>query len=277
LWVGIPPDPRHAGHAIILVGHQSQLSRIADVALRGAATLSWRYATTSGTPLPVGGSEAACLRVRPSPQLQWLLTEKAPSVASELKDKLKSKVDTAKFFLGALAVNAGLLVNTNLWTAAGPDQLAVLAVGGVLIFLGLLFAVATLSGYDALNMPPEFWVEGARLKGRAKPGRRSVLRPPSEASVVLFYEMVNVWQRFFIPALVCSLAGVACFLLTLMMSRLDVLLAPAIGAAPATPAPTVVAPMHVKPWIGGALTLLAAAILVFLGYRTRGPKLGLED
>jgi hypothetical protein len=60
-------------------------------------------------------------------------------------------------------------------------------------------------------------------------------------------------------------------------ARLDVLLAPAIGAAPATPAPTVVAPMHVKPWIGGALTLLAAAILVFLGYRTRGPKLGLED
>jgi hypothetical protein len=66
------------------------------------------------------------LTQRPSPTLLWLLTEKSGSLVTELKDKLRSKVDTAKFFLGALAVNAGLLVNTNLWSTAGPGTHAFL-------------------------------------------------------------------------------------------------------------------------------------------------------
>ena len=212
--------------AIILVGHQPELSVLAGTVL-GSGPVT----------LPLGGSEAACIRYVPRrrfrlsrrPRLRWLLTEKGDSLTAEVKDKVKSKVDTAKFFLGALAVNAGLLVNTTIWDKGGRQQWFVLAAGGFLIFLGLLFAIGTLSGYDALNMPATFWSESHRKaprRGKRRdmdPPLRTVMRPPSEAAVLLFYEMVRVWRFFFIPALVCSVAGVSVFLLALLMVKDDAL------------------------------------------------------
>ena len=284
---GTPPTGQEdGGRAIVLIGHQPQLTVIADIVLRGTAKVSWRRVWTRALPLPVGSSEAACLRVDRPRRLRWLLTEKGTPLAKELKDKLKSKVDTAKFFLGALAVNAGLLVNTSVWNSAGSSQLAVLGLGALLIFLGLLFAVATLFGYDALNMPSEFWAEAARLDRRRTaplageiPARRTVLRPPSEATVLLFYEMVNVWNRFFLPALICSVAGVSCFLLTLVMSRFDALHANVPPAASSVPSPPAAGPfpMQRDPWILAAALIVVAAVVVWRFYRERGPKLGLED
>jgi phosphohistidine phosphatase SixA len=258
------------GQAIILVGHQPQLTEIADAVLRKSW---WRRLTVRALPIPLGSSEAACLRLGRSPQLRWLLTEKGTALATELKDKIKSKVDIAKFFLGALAVNASLLVNTNLWSTAGPDQWLVLGFGALMIFTGLLFAIATLSGYDALNMPSEFWAEAARLDawqrrawGTERSGRESILRPPSEATVLLFYEMVNVWRRFFLPSLICSMAGVSCFLLTLVMARLDVLLATPPAARPPAFLTRVIARLDtLLPAVPPDIWIVAAGILVLLG------------
>lgn len=285
LWEYGSRRPRDGdSQAIVLVGHQPQLTELADIVLRGAALPPWRRLTRP-LPLPIGSAEAACLRLDPRARLRWLLTEKGGTLAGEIKEKLRSKVDTAKFFLGALAVNAGLLVNTNLWSTVGLGPLAVLGLGAALIFTGLVLAVATLLGYDALNMPPEFWAEGARLDGRNRKGtgaeplaRGSVLRPPSEATVVLFYEMVNVWNRFFIPALVSSIAGVACFLLALGLARLDVLLGAEPGGIPTAPPGSGPLPtMHPWAWAGAALALLSVALAAAAYYRARGPRLGFED
>jgi hypothetical protein len=140
----------------------------------------------------------------------------------------------------------------------------ILGLGALLIFVGLLFAIATLSGYDALNMPSEFWAEAAhrddwqqRALVTETSARRSVLRPPSEATVLLFYEMVNVWRRFFLPALICSVAGVSCFLLTLVMARLDALLAASREAM--RPRPDI--------WIMAAVVLVLLG--VFIGSRSQ--------
>jgi len=37
----------------------------------------------------------------------------------------------------------------------------------------------------------------------------SVSRPPSQAHVILFYEMVHVWTRLFIPAILSAFLAVA--------------------------------------------------------------------
>jgi phosphohistidine phosphatase SixA len=276
-----PDELEWNGRAIVLVGHQPQLTAIADGVLRR----SWRKPVRRALPLPVGGGEAACLRLGTWPRLRWMLSEKS-DVGAELKDKLRSKVETAKFFLGALAVNAAILLNTSVWSTAGPSQLWVLAGGGLLIFAGLLLAVATLLGYDALNMPPAFWSEAgsggrrdAPLPCDVDPPSRSVLRPPSEASVVLFFEMVKTWTRFFVPALFCSVAGVSLFLLSLVMSRRDLLVAtggrpPAPPPSPATAMPV---PMDGPWWASAGAVLIVVAIVVTVAYRRWGPRLGTED
>jgi phosphohistidine phosphatase SixA len=277
----LPDQPGVVGRAIVLVGHQPQLTRIADAVLRR----SWRRLVRRPMALPVGSSEAGCIRVSRWPRLRWLLTEKGEELAKELKDKLRSKVDTAKFFLGALAVNAGLIVNTGVWGTAGEEQLRVLAAGGVLIFCGLLLAVATLLGYDSLNMPPALWAEPARGTRRRQtpcdvdPPSRSVMRPPSEASVVLFYEMIKTWNRFFVPALICSVSGVSLFLLTLLMARHDALAA--MGSPPPQAstgiATAVPAPMDSETWLSAAGLLVGIAVLAAFAYRRWGPRLGTED
>jgi phosphohistidine phosphatase SixA len=251
-------DPRREGQAIILVGHQPHLTRIANVVLQ-------RFAL----PLPLGSSEAACVGLTPRRRLRWLLTEKPDSLASEIKDKLKSKVEIAKFFLGALAVNAGLLVNTGVWSGVGREQLWVLAFGALFILIGLLLAIATLFGYDTLSMPSAFWAETTHFDQRKKdrvPPRHTVFRPPSEATVLLFYEMIKIWKRFFLPALGFSVAGVALFLMTLVMSRFDALDAKVSPAA-----------MNLQRWIIALAVVAVVAIIIRWCYHKAGPNLGLED
>ncbi len=57
-----------------------------------------------------------------------------PDCGCKLKaiiDKVKSKYDVAKFFLGALVVKAGLVLNANLWDAGDKW-------GAGFLYLGLL-------------------------------------------------------------------------------------------------------------------------------------------
>jgi phosphohistidine phosphatase SixA len=220
----------HAGDAnpntkpvCILVGHQPYLTEIARHLLKGKLP---------GDSLPLDGSEAACLRIDGEHRLCWLITEKPKDLLTDLKDKIKSKYDVAKFFLGAFVVNTGLILNAGVW---GPDGLlhksplidkilAGIAIFAILVSLGL--TAATLFSYDRLMMPERFWSGSSEpgdkrwwerlLDETTSPAKWSVSRPPSQAQVVLFYEMVHVWKVFFIPAVLSAFAAVGLLIVALM-------------------------------------------------------------
>src|SRR5262249_3880201 len=175
-----------AGSAILLVGHQPMLTVLAR-ALAGRRL-------PAGT-LPLGSSEVACLEMRNgrAVALLWMLTEKPPGLRADLKDKIKSKYDVAKFFLGAFVVNAGFLLSSTVWGVQNAWAKAAVLVGFVLPLVALALTAAPLVSYDALLMPTEFWTgasAGARAKRQSlRPKPWSVLRPPSQDQIVLFYEM----------------------------------------------------------------------------------------
>lgn len=248
------------GSAIILVGHQPMLTAVA-----GALT---RKRLPAGT-LPLGGSEAACLEMceGKAATLLWMLTEKSDDLLKDLKDKIKSKYDVAKFFLGAFVVNTGFLFSSTIWGASDAVPLLLIISGFVLALIALALTAATLMSYDALLMPTEFWTEpsagGRRGRRIPRPKKWSILRPPSQAHVVLFYEMIHVWNAFFIPALACALASIASIIVAMVHSHFKLI-------AGREPGLTDLAVM---------IIVAAAALLVplVIYYPHNEPKLGFED
>ena len=190
------------GKAVAAVGHQPHLTRVAKHILGRELPADV---------LPLANSEIACICIGTKPKLLWLLTNKPESLLNDLRDKIKSKYDVAKFFLGALVVKDGLVLNANLWTAGDKWGAEFLYLGLFCSIAGLVLAVATLLAYDSLLMPPDFW--GAAATHKKTPW--SVDRPPSQAQLIIFYEMIHVWKWFFMPSLAFALASIVCFLLVL--------------------------------------------------------------
>ncbi len=190
------------GKAVAVVGHQPHLTRIAKHILGRKLPADV---------LPLANSEIACIRIGKKPKLLWFLTNKPESLLNDLRDKVKSKYDVAKFFLGALVVKDGLVLNTKLWTEGGKWGAEFLYLGLFCSIAALVLAVATLLAYDSLLMPPVFW--GAAATHKKTPW--SVDRPPSQAQLIIFYEMIHVWKWFFMPSLAFALASIICFLLVL--------------------------------------------------------------
>jgi hypothetical protein len=173
-------------------------------------------------------------------------------------------------------VNTGLILNAGVWGRIGPSgnstwiDKALIIAAVVAALMSLMFTAATLFSYDALLMPSTFWSDRSDPakelpRGLRKPRKWSINRPPSQAHVVLFYEMVHVWKVFFIPAIVAAFVAVG--LLVVALARRGV------GAlARDLPGPP------------GAWTIPLAFILVILAfllpwgyYQWRKPKLGSED
>jgi phosphohistidine phosphatase SixA len=250
-WLDRPPTAAGAAganrkSALLVVGHQPQLTEIAKQLLGGKLPAG---------ALPLANSEIACIRAGRASRLCWLLTEKPADLRSELERKIQSKLDVAKFFLAAITLNFGLFLETDLW--GKTDLLGALlwtaALLSALASFGL--TVATLYSYDRLAMPRAFW-GGARTDER---GPWTIARPPSQDQIVLFYEMTRVWREFFTPAMVT--AGLALALLVILFAA-KTLPADALGL----PAGVVL-----------ALLAGAAAIAPAIWYARRKPRLGVDD
>ena len=241
-------DGRPGRLAYVLIGHQPDLSTLAD-----------HFAALPTGVLPVGAAESACVRLARQPhggRLLWLLTNRGSDLFADLRQKIAAKYDVAKFFLGALVLNGGLLLNANLWKLKGDAALALVALGYLFLLLSLGFAVATLFAYDQLLMPTAFWGAG----GKGDPRRWSVARPPSQAQIVLYFEMIHVWVRLFQPAALSAIAALLLFLCALAQDRL----VSSLGSA-----------LNAYTLIGlGGLGALAVAALV---YRANQPSLGTQD
>nr|UXE44870.1 hypothetical protein Hi04_10k_c3826_00007 [uncultured bacterium] len=127
----------------------------------------------------------------------------------------------------------------------GASHTGTSAVGGALAGLGIFCALVAL-GFTA-----------------AKRGR--LLRPPSQAQLVLFYEMVHAWTRFFVPAVTLAFASIAFFVVSL-----------AYRAASDSTARVRLVPLA---WPLTTIALIcAAAFAIGLGvYFWQRPRLGTPD
>lgn len=234
---------------VIVVGHQPSLMHIAQGLLKPGRL-------PAGV-LPIGNSEIACVRLGERPALLWCLTEHAPDLAVELKAKVASKFDVAKFILGALILNLSLYLASDIWQVASLGEALLLGGGMVAAFVGLGFTIATLLAYDRLNMPTTFW--GSAARPSATPRRWSINRPPSSYQLILFYEMSHAWSYFFLPALACAVASLG--LLVAMLAHRHYV----FPGVEATTAPLL---------IGALLLGLLISLVV---YELHKPRLGFDD
>src|SRR5215204_233522 len=284
-------ETRSTRDAYVLIGHQPQLTQIARRLLRRPLPFvdsgdddcdSRRRRLCKTLPLgnslpfnslPLGSSEAACIKFGDKPRLLWVLTEKPEDLLKDLKDKIESKYDVAKFFLGSFAVNTGLLLNAGIWGRPeawrGAPNARLLAYAAIVFALvSLIFTAFTLFSYDSLRMPPSLWAEPSEQSEDSDPPKWSVSRPPSQAQIIIYYAMMHIWSAFFMPAVISALVAIGCLVFALACRDADWL----------PPKPVLSFPL----WgISAAVEIIVFSLLLLLSlllfYQWKKPRLGTED
>ena len=231
------------GNTILVVGHRPQLGWLTREMMRDHGGL-WRAWRTASAPFSLG--EIVCIRFASqryrSSRIRWTISPEDESAVAEIRDKIKSKMETAKLLGGLISLLIAALLGVFLdqkkleglgaikW--AGVSARAAVGVSAVLLFLALVLFVASYYSYDGLLMPSRFWVE-SRPPPRdgswpKKVSRRRqqwlVRRPPRSAAWVLYANMMRVWQWLFTPATVCVGLALAVPAVVLMKPQWWVLL-----------------------------------------------------
>jgi phosphohistidine phosphatase SixA len=239
-------------NAIVIVGHQPLLDWIAlEVGREG---------------IPIARAELVSIEVRRPKldqadpelregELRWVVTpDDGGKALSELRDKIKSKMDVAKVLGGllptALSFLLASLIDPSKLKREPPDPLlwAYLYVALTCLFTASLLYLLTVYAYDQLLMPKRFWSESPGAPDKRP--RWLVWRPPSSATWILYQNMIRVWNSLFVPATGAVLLGLAALSLA------------------------VVHPDH--RWYALGVALLLGA--VFTSYWRRfSPRLGTED
>ena len=247
----VPGDPYIK--AMLLVGHQPMLYEIGRVFCNGKLP---------GEVLPLANGELACLRKKPGEKyfrLVWMLTEKGDDVLNQLKEKVKSKFEVAKFFLGAFIVNNAILLNQNVWEIAQRQNKWVLSFALIAAVASLAFTAFTLFAYDRLLMPFAFWGSKSGTKKNNNPPPWSIARPPGQGHVILYMEMVHAWTYLFMPALVLAYISLSTFMSVIICENLMKICYPC------------------NAWIVVAILAGIAYLLFYIFYKRWTPKLGFED
>lgn len=202
------------GRALMICGHQPQLTWIAGAFLERPV------------PLPLRQSEAACLKIVPRPQLLWAISDYHQKTIDELKEKIKSKMNVAVFFAGFISLLLGVILGQIGWPMTRQDWPWVLFdyFGTASVLLAVALCVATTFAYDRLMMPTIFWA-GEPRRIDEDPPTWTVQRPPSQTHWILYFSMVRIWKRLFIPAVVAFFAGLTCILIGLIEPPLVMMLA----------------------------------------------------
>ncbi|MFB4269192.1 hypothetical protein [Nonomuraea sp. GTA35] len=228
-------------NAVLVMGHQPQLGRLADELARdedGPGRFHLRRLR-----LPIASGEIVCLafaergagRRRRRPRLLWAITPSDIQAEADLREKIKSKVEVAKLLGGVITLLLGVLLTLFLdaarWkaleTAGGPGPAGARLAAGFLLMSVALY-LATIYAYDRLTMPSRFWAESVPLPFRPRlRGRGLVRRPPSSAAWVLYQNMQRIWWGLFTPATISLMA--ALLVLAVVFLRVEGLLLGVIG------------------------------------------------
>ncbi|MEU3355181.1 hypothetical protein [Streptomyces sp. NPDC037389] len=198
------------GRSVLVVGHQPQLSLLADEVLNRRRPLRARR-----PPIPLGRADVVCIAFEDGSraELQWTISYDDSKAADQVREKIQRKMDIAKLLSGALTfgltVIFGVLLKQDQLKALGSRSWSVQAAAVVLLLAAVLY-FATLYAYDSLLMPERFWSE-QRGAGGVRSRHRSwrVARPPSSAAWVLYQNMMRVWSYLFTTATVLTASGIA--------------------------------------------------------------------
>jgi uncharacterized protein YdhG (YjbR/CyaY superfamily) len=163
------------------------------------------------------------------------LRENAKEATKELREKVKSKMDVAKFFAGFITLLVGFVLKDS------GIHSTVSKAGIVFLSASLAFCVVSVFAYDCLLMPREYWTV--------------ISDDESEDSFQdnLQEQMVTSWRWLFVPAVLCFGIG---FLLVLA-SALDLKFAIAEKQ---------------ECWSWGVLLIIALAVPICL-FKLKGPKI----
>ena len=96
------------GNAVLVVGHRPQLSWLADEMMRSYRRLRF----TAGAPFSLGEIVCICFASQPysSSRILWTISPDDESAAAEIRDKIKSKMETAKLLGGLISLLIGALL-----------------------------------------------------------------------------------------------------------------------------------------------------------------------
>lgn len=240
------------GNATLVVGHQPQLSWIADELLRTHRRVLRQ------PPVPIDRAGLVCVALdgesRKRDRLMWAISFDDKEVAQQVREKIRLKMDTAKLLTGALTLGLtvifGVLFDKDQFEGLGARSWAV-QVSAVLLMAAAALYFATMYAYDGLLMPDRFWGERRPASRRRwfNRGRGWLVdRPPSSAAWVLYQNMMRVWRNLFGSASLLVGAGIALL---------------GYGA------------LRLEP--GQALMLVVPAVVIALWVRWSRPVLGSED
>jgi phosphohistidine phosphatase SixA len=248
LLTQVGPAPAQGKGAALIIGHDPGMGYLLTTLLRLNAPRIRRYRDVPA----LTRAELIALRWDRRYWLpMWALTPGASNDISEIKAKIKSKMDSAKVFGGfvtgvltfVISQYATTQPKTTYWAAAREASLTALAVA-ILLYLMTLF------WYDRLLMPSRFW---GVLGGRKEDAVSKVMRrPPSSAVWVLYQNMQRTWRLLFVPATYAAAIGI-------------------IGFAAGR-----IQPSGTTALISFAVAVAVVAITAWWGWRSR-PVLGVQD
>ena len=139
--------------------------------------------------------------------LRWVLTpgRQRDVMVVELREKIKSKMDAAKFLASfvtaTLGVQLALLSDVKKIEALDGVGAPIFGISTILLVVSAILFFATILAYDKLLMPSSLWAD-RRPKSPSKRPRWLVWRPPSSDAWLLLQNMQRVWKRMFILAAV---------------------------------------------------------------------------
>lgn len=118
-------------------------------------------------------------------------------LTEQLKEKIKSKMDVAKYFTGFISISISLAINKLTDHAQDSDVMyrVPVAIGLFLILSSLALSVATMYAYDRLLMPIKFWTV-----------------PPTDIDEILHKEMIKAWRWLFMPTVFTLFGSLICFI-----------------------------------------------------------------
>ncbi|WP_207431293.1 hypothetical protein [Sabulibacter ruber] len=142
-----------------------------------------------------------------------------PTEIEQLREKIKSKMEVAKFFAGFMSVSSGLIaMRVANYTDDGLDWFnkALYSVGFCLVLAAIAFSIATMYAYDSLLMPLNHW------KGEREPdpdnselviadqfvrAQKDATDASGKYEYLLFNGMIAAWKRLFQPSVWCFFYG----------------------------------------------------------------------
>ena len=227
---------------------------------------------------PIARSEIVCLRfyyIRnwqyKKSQLLWSIAPSDPETFKQLREKIKSKMDTAKllgtFILFLLGIVLGIISDNNKFSSltapkATPrsffslseigltdlinvDLHAIMVISVVCLFAAAVLFLMSMYAYDRLLMPTRFWAEGIKKSSPTWLPQR----PPSSSLLILQKNMERVWMCLFTPAVFFVLLSLIGFAFVVM---------------------------RINP-IEYVLAVIVFGVLIFVYHRHAKPHIGTED